>query len=121
MFLEEPEVHCHPDLQGKLATFILSAISSGTQIVIDTHSEIFALAFSKAIRNPGAELDEFINYRNHQVPSVVFNYFNKGSKSNGANVVSLRLDANGEFVDEDGNPADWPDEKGFFGQRYDYS
>jgi AAA15 family ATPase/GTPase len=127
LFLEEPEVHCHPDLQHKLAIFVIAAAKEGeTQIVIDTHSEIFALAFSQAIRGSAKKehhkkvLNEFIDYEGHQVPSVVFNHFNKGRKDAGTTVTSMRLDADGGFVDEEGNAVTWPDPKGFFGHRYDY-
>ena len=99
----------------------MSAVHKGTQIVIDTHSEIFALAFSQAIRERKSNFSEFIDYNDQKVPTVVFNYFSKGRGKLGTSISSLLLDSNGEFVDEDGNPADWPDEKGFFGQRYDYS
>lgn len=121
IFLEEPEVHCHPDLQGKLASVIIKAVMKGTQIVIDSHSEIFALAFSKALRDSKTDLEEFLDHEGEKVPAVVFNYFNKTEETDGTSISTIRLDSNGEFVDGEGGPAEWPDPDGFFGHRYTYA
>ena len=48
IFLRNPKC-CHRDLQS-LASVIIKAVMKGTQIVIDSHSEIFALAFQDAER-----------------------------------------------------------------------
>ena len=53
-------------------------------------------------------------------PSVVLNYFTNEDSKLGAEVQSVALDKNGDFVDEEGQPTRWPDPKGFFMHRYEF-
>lgn len=39
ILLEQPELHLHPDMQLRLADFLLACVRSGRQIVFETHSE----------------------------------------------------------------------------------
>ena len=39
VILEQPELHLHPQLEQKLADFLLACARSGRQLVIETHSE----------------------------------------------------------------------------------
>jgi predicted ATPase len=39
LILEQPEIHLHPRLQGKLADFFLCMVELGKNIIIETHSE----------------------------------------------------------------------------------
>ncbi|TFF97670.1 MAG: hypothetical protein EU541_07890 [Promethearchaeota archaeon] len=39
LVLEQPEIHLHPNMQAKLADFLLSMAVSGKKFIIETHSE----------------------------------------------------------------------------------
>ncbi|GAH93915.1 unnamed protein product, partial [marine sediment metagenome] len=39
LILEQPEIHLHPNMQSKLADFLLSMAMSKKQFIIETHSE----------------------------------------------------------------------------------
>jgi len=39
ILLEQPELHLHPDMQLRLADFLLACVLTGRQIVLETHSE----------------------------------------------------------------------------------
>ena len=39
MLLEQPELHLHPEMQLRLADFLLACARSGRQIIVETHSE----------------------------------------------------------------------------------
>lgn len=39
LILEQPEIHLHPNMQAKLADFLLSMTVSGKRYIIETHSE----------------------------------------------------------------------------------
>ena len=116
VFLEEPEAHCHPDLQGRLAyLFAKIANDKGVQIILDTHSEIFTRAFGYFLRNK-----EFKRLEESSQPSVVLNYFKNEDSKLGAEVQSVALDKTGDFVDEKGQPTCWPAPEGFFTHRYEF-
>lgn len=39
IILEQPEIHLHPRLQGKLADFLVCMVELGKNIIVETHSE----------------------------------------------------------------------------------
>lgn len=39
LIIEQPELHLHPGLQVRLATFLVSLAESGRQVIVETHSE----------------------------------------------------------------------------------
>ena len=41
LMLEQPEIHLHPRLQANLADFLLTLISQGRRILVETHSDHF--------------------------------------------------------------------------------
>jgi len=96
--IEQPEVHIHPRLQADLGDLLADAIASPSenQFLIETHSEHLVLRIQRLIRSKVL--------KNGDV-SVI--YVARGDK--GSNVTQLRLDENGDFIDE------WPG--GFFPER----
>ena len=118
LLLEEPEVHFHPDLQSKFITAVAALASGGLQVIIDTHSEIFALQLSKILNNKGLKKD-FESKTNNILPSVALNYFKRNSSDGSSEISHLFLNEEGFFIDENGNDAEWPEKNGFFGYRHD--
>ena len=45
LIIEHPELHLHPKIQTRLANFLTAISQSGTQIIIESHSEHFINAF----------------------------------------------------------------------------
>lgn len=39
LVLEQPEIHLHPRLQGKLADFLICMVELGKKVIVETHSE----------------------------------------------------------------------------------
>jgi hypothetical protein len=96
--VEQPEVHIHPRLQADLGDLLIEAIKEPrrNQFIIETHSEHLALRLQRRVRERTLSPDDV---------SVV--YVSRGP--NGATVQPLRLDEEGDFMD------DFPG--GFFPER----
>ncbi|GJE73117.1 DUF3696 domain-containing protein [Methylorubrum podarium] len=108
--VEQPEIHLHPRLQGHLADFLIDTISiepekvktrrgHRNQWIVETHSEALMLRLQRRIREGSISPEDV---------SVL--YVNPITSSGGSEVLQLRLDEDGEFIDE------WPD--GFFEESY---
>ncbi|MDE0394254.1 MAG: DUF3696 domain-containing protein [Gammaproteobacteria bacterium] len=100
--VEQPEIHLHPRLQAELADLII-ANSEGRgekQWLVETHSELLILRIQRRIRE--GTLD----------PSTVSVLYvdSDPTGESGSTVTPLRLDENGDFMDE------WPD--GFFEEGF---
>ena len=97
--LEEPEVHIHPALQAALGDLFIGALrlNPNQQFLIETHSEHLMLRVRRRIRL--GELD----------PASVSVLYVEPAQDGAARITRLRLDEDGEFVDE------WP--SGFFEER----
>ena len=98
--IEQPELHLHPRLQGRLADILISAHNiNRSQFLIETHSESLMLRVQRKIR------DEEIN-----PDDVIVLYVNPDG--NGfSTVIEIELDKFGNFTSE------WPN--GFFEERFD--
>jgi predicted ATPase len=90
--IENPEAHLHPRGQTKMAELMSLAVSTGVQVVVETHSDHILNAVRLAVK------------RKMLVPENVKIHF--ATRSGDSNVfVSPRVDA-------DGRVDSWP--KGFF-------
>lgn len=98
--VEQPEIHVHPRLQAELADLLIASTREhkGTQALIETHSEHLLLRLQRRIRDGALS---------HEDVSVLYVDSVDGAP---ATVTRLRLDEDGEFLDE------WPD--GFFEERF---
>jgi len=97
--IEQPELHLHPKAHGALAEVIVhSALSSGTQWVIETHSENMILRIKNMIKRKIITKEQ-----------VAVNYMwqEKGKSF----IKTIELDDKGNFV------STWP--HGFFSDSYD--
>ena len=96
--IEQPEVHVHPRLQADLGDLLAAAIKEPRQnrFIVETHSEHLILRLQRLVRK-------------HQIKpeDVSVIYVSRGPE--GAKAEHLRLDEEGDFIDE------WPN--GFFLER----
>lgn len=110
--VEQPEVHLHPRLQAHIADFLIETAKTrsttpnrsgsakefgGNQWIIETHSEALMLRLQKRIKSG-------------LPPEFVSVLYVEQLDNGQSRVKRLRLDENGEFIDE------WPD--GFFEEGY---
>lgn len=96
--IEQPEVHIHPRLQADLGDLLAATIQAPRlhRFIIETHSEHLVLRMQRLVRDGRLQPDDV---------SII--YVRRGS--DGSHAQRLRLDANGDFLD------DWPG--GFFPER----
>jgi hypothetical protein len=98
--IEQPEVHIHPRLQADLGDLLIESIQEPrrNQFIVETHSEHLALRLQRRVREKKLSPSDI---------SII--YVSRGP--NGATVQPLRLDEEGDFMD------DFPG--GFFPERLD--
>jgi hypothetical protein len=97
--IEQPEIHLHPRLQADLGSLFVECIRKPyeNRFLIETHSQHIMLRLQKLIRIGQLRPDE-----------LTVLYVDRGEE--GAKCIELRLDSNGDFIDE------WPG--GFFEEGY---
>ena len=102
--VEQPEIHLHPKLQAELAEFFVETCNKN-QWIIETHSEALMLRIQKIIRSK-----KKVNGSILRPEDVTILYVLPSKNSDeGAQVVQIRLDEEGDFIDF------WPE--GFFEER----
>ena len=96
--IEQPEVHVHPKLQADLGDLLAEAIKEPrqNQFIVETHSEHLILRLQRLVYKGEIKPEDV---------SVI--YVSRGPE--GAKAERLRLDEDGDFIDE------WPN--GFFLER----
>lgn len=97
--IEQPELHLHPAAQTQLGDLFASAVSGGGQLIVETHSEHLLLRLLRRVREGTLAASDL---------EVVYV---DPAPEGGSRVIRLRIDENGEFLDE------WPN--GFFEERVD--
>lgn len=96
--IEQPEIHIHPRLQAQLGSLLTESVKSfGNQFIIETHSEHLLLRLQKLIRKGVLTKED-----------IAIIYVDRDS--NGSKCLELRLDSDGDFIDE------WPN--GFFDEGF---
>ena len=91
--LEEPESHLNPGLQQKLADFLLHMVTTGRQIIVETHSEYL---ITRLRRNAASEPDS------HRYFGIIFA---ERDAKEGTSYRPVRVDNQGDL-------SEWP--RGFF-------
>jgi len=97
--MEQPEVHLHPALQAELGDVFIEAALGERQntFILETHSEHLILRLMRRIREGKIHPDDV---------GVVF----VQPLSRGSRFIELRIDEEGDFIDE------WPG--GFFEESF---
>lgn len=60
VYLEQPEIHLHPDAQVALTNLIVDAVNRGVQVVVETHSQLILLGIQRAIAEQHLESDNVL-------------------------------------------------------------
>jgi predicted ATPase len=100
VLIENPEAHLHPAAQSRFASFLAKVVSSGVQVILETHSDHIINGVRKAVRS-----GESIHRKD-----VLIHFFRQVETDTQPKLTSLE-------VDQNGNLSDWP--KGFFDQLDD--
>lgn len=98
--VEQPETHLHPRLQARLADLLVHSTNEAgraNQVLVETHSEHLMLRIQRRIREGTLSPEDV---------SVLYVDQNSAGRTD---VKRLRLDQDGDFIDE------WP--QGFFDER----
>lgn len=108
VLIEQPELHLHPRLQGDLADLFIETAIKGEQqntYIIETHSEHIIRRIMRRIRE-----DQHKSASDTRITKddVAILYVANGS--NGSTITHLRLDDEGDLIDE------WPN--GFFEEGF---
>lgn len=102
--VEQPEIHLHPKLQAEMAEFFAETCNTN-QWIIETHSEALLLRIQKLIRTKKKINGKILKPEDVSILYVL----PSKSQDQGAQVVQIRLDEEGDFIDF------WPE--GFFEER----
>ena len=97
--LEQPEIHLHPELEMKLATFLLCLAKNNRQIIAETHSE---------------HIINQIILEKMDIPEIESLYKIYFLHRNGDNVEFENIE-----IDSEGEILNWPD--GFFDQYMNFT
>lgn len=106
--IEQPELHLHPRLQGDLADLFIDTAIKGDQhntYIIETHSEHIIRRLMRRIREDRHKSADEIRITKDDVAIL---YVATGP--NGSTITHLRLDDEGDLIDE------WPN--GFFEESF---
>ena len=60
ILLEQPELHLHPALQQRLADFLIAAVRSGRQLIVETHSEYIVSRLRRRIAEDTSDEDALL-------------------------------------------------------------
>lgn len=99
LLLEQPEIHLHPDLEMKLAYFLLCMAKDNKQIIVETHSE--HMINQIILENTRSKNDLYSIY-----------FFEKNRTDNTTKIKPIEISDNGTIKN-------WPE--GFFDQYFKFS
>lgn len=98
LIIENPEAHLHPSGQSRIGKFLAAVAKSGTQVIIETHSEHVV---------NGVRLASLENVINHE--DVVINFFNAPED------IDEQPNVDSIFLNDKADLEKWP--VGFFDQQ----
>jgi hypothetical protein len=101
VYLEQPELHLHPRMQGDLADAFIGSINSpftSTQLFVETHSEALILRLLKRIREiselPQGEVTTDASFTS---ADLTINYVNKVDGK--SSLTQARISSDGQMLD----------------------
>jgi len=105
--IEEPELHLHPSLQGKVADEIIKSAKKGNTLLVETHSEHIILRMLRRIRETteGKLKDKNLALSPDDLCVLYIDYID----GKGTRITELDVTNDGDFRNK------WPD--GFFDER----
>ena len=89
LLLQQPEVHLHPRAQAELGSLFCATVSSGHQLIVETHSDYILDRILLDIRDKRTDL---------KPDDVSILYFERDDLD--VSIHSLRIDDEGEVIDE---------------------
>jgi predicted ATPase len=89
IYIEQPELHLHPNAQYALAEIIIEAVKNGKRVIIETHSSLLLTGIQTAVARH--KLDE---------TKVSLNWFTQDDTG--------RTKVNAMYLDKYGRFGDWP-------------
>lgn len=89
VFIEQPEIHLHPQAQFKLSKIVCDSVREGKKIIIETHSSIFIRGIQIEVAEKSLSPELFS-----------LNWFSQNEKGN-TEISEATLDENGAF-------GEWP-------------
>lgn len=89
LYIEQPEIHLHPNAQVKLADLLVQAAQRDVQVVVETHSDLILLGIQKAVAEGKAEPND-----------VKLHWFERDQEG----ITHVRT----AELDEEGTFGDWP-------------
>jgi predicted ATPase len=93
VYIEQPEIHLHPQAQLDLAKIIVKAADRGVRVVLETHSDLLILGIQTIVADGGLSADK-----------TRLHWFSRNT--NGSTTV------NSSFINEDGSFDNWPHDFG---------
>jgi hypothetical protein len=106
LFIEQPELHLHPRLQGAVMDYLIAASRKGAITIVETHSEHLALRALRRCRETGRA---DIRHRDFSLTPDELALYYFEPRGGCTTVHRIRVDRNGRFLDR------WPE--GFFDER----
>ncbi len=92
VYIEQPEMHLHPNAQWELARIIADAAKRRVKIVIETHSSILILGIQTLVARLDYDLDPSL---------VMLHWFTRDPKTGATTITSREMDKAGRL-------GDWP-------------
>lgn len=92
VFLEQPEIHLHPQAQWELSKIFVDAAKKGIILIVETHSSLIIRGIQTLIAKGEIEAQK-----------VSFNWFNRDKKTGYTVIDNAKLDKYGAF-------GDWPED-----------
>lgn len=99
VYIEQPELHLHPDAQAKMAELLADAARRGVRVVVETHSDILLLAIQTLVAQYAADNEHGLD------PSLVKLHWFSRDDEGVTHVQSADLDEAGTF-------GEWPEDFG---------
>jgi predicted ATPase len=92
VYIEQPEIHLHPNAQFRMAALLAKAAARGVRVVVETHSSLLLLGIQAQVAAKELAADK-----------VKLHWFSRDPKSGATRIDSADLDEAGRF-------GDWPED-----------